>query len=342
MGKRIYFTGIICLILLGCNEPQYNNNNSSNTKQESGNVECTLIEDENNISDIENWKHPVKDYMKLKNIKLVKVELENDKTYPTFYVEDFDTYYFEDLELFSDIAEKNGYWDYKLVADEKFAEVYCDKKNKIVTQIVTDSKTIKVTAFDFTKYNQKWYSDTYAHVAEKYFSMLDLNFKDGSNECIVNFESNDKDDGYSKGTTKVYFDCLGHGEGVFTDNNKNKIGVKILLENDCVKIEDFKIIKKNSDKNIFSMGFSEYTTAKEIERIRKAFKIVKEKSGYTDAHEANYIPKADDEDFDLTYFSFEGKTDDGKYRIGIRRCRDTVIVVWWNINTDTGEVEEEN
>ncbi len=69
---------------------------------------------------------------------------------------------------------------------------------------------------------------------------------------------------------------------------------------------------------------------------------MREESGYTDAHEANYIPKADEDDFDSTYFNFEGKTDDGKYRIGIRRCRDTVIVVWLNIDVDTGEVEEDN
>lgn len=340
MKIKTYFIVLICFIVLGCNEPQYN---KSIPKTETKNEVCEpmLPVRENYIADIENWKHPVKDYMKLKNIKLTRVELQNEKTYPIFYVEDFDDYCFENLEIFTDIAEKNGYWDYRLEENEKFAEVYCDKKNKIVTKIITNSKTTKVTAFDFTKYNQKWYSESYAHLPEKYFSSLDLKFKDGGNECTIDFESKDKDDGYAKGSGKVYFDCLGDGKAVFIDNNKNKISVKISLENDYVKIEEFKVIKKSS-KNIFSTGFSDYTTAEEIERIRKAFEIVKKESGYTDAHEAGYIPKSDEDDFDTTYFGYEGKTEDGKYRIGIRRCRDTVIVEWLNINVDTGEVEKEN
>lgn len=100
------------------------------------------------ISDIASWKHPVKDVLVKKNIKILKVELLRNKTYPIFYLEIAPVYEFNsqfakyfDI-LLNEIAKANGYWDFRVVDVKKGLkfEVECDKKNKLINDIIANGK----------------------------------------------------------------------------------------------------------------------------------------------------------------------------------------------------------
>ena len=102
------------------------------------------------IIDISNWKHPVKAVFKEYNLKLIKVELINNNVYPVFYVEDFSGNYIFDIYLFKEVAKANGYWDYKIVFKDDFAELFCDKKKKIVKKSVSSNSTLEFEKFTLT------------------------------------------------------------------------------------------------------------------------------------------------------------------------------------------------
>lgn len=98
-------------------------------------------DDKDVITDIESWNHPVKDVFINNDIKITRVELINDRTYPIFYVE---LPYEVNLEnenairyMFNEIALNNGFWDYE-IKDETHniaVKVRCDKKTKKVTEV---------------------------------------------------------------------------------------------------------------------------------------------------------------------------------------------------------------
>lgn len=100
------------------------------------------------ISDIANWKHPVKDVLMRENIKILKVELLRNKTYPIFYLEIPPVYEFNSRfakyfnSLLHEIAEANGHWDFKVVDEKKGLkfEVECDKRNKLIKDITANGK----------------------------------------------------------------------------------------------------------------------------------------------------------------------------------------------------------
>ena len=85
------------------------------------------------ITDIKNWEHPVKTVFDNYSIELNKVELTKNMTYPTFYLENsnrlLDECYYSD---FMNIAKANGFWSYKIIAEDSNVsiEVVCDRNKK--------------------------------------------------------------------------------------------------------------------------------------------------------------------------------------------------------------------
>lgn len=102
------------------------------------------------ITDISNWKHPVKAVFKEYNLKLIKVELINNNVYPIFYIDDFSGNYISDIDLFKEVAKANGYWDYKIIFKDDFVELFCDKKKKSVKKSVSSNSTLEFEKFTLT------------------------------------------------------------------------------------------------------------------------------------------------------------------------------------------------
>ncbi len=75
------------------------------------------------ITDIATWSHPTKDVFNKYHLRLTKVELMWNKTFPVFHVTDFgadpgagpSSPYFTSLEM--DLLKANGYNAFKIVED---------------------------------------------------------------------------------------------------------------------------------------------------------------------------------------------------------------------------------
>ncbi|WP_234118489.1 hypothetical protein [Clostridium hydrogenum] len=104
---------------------------SANTNKSDNNNDDVVI------TDISSWDHPAKKVFNDNSIKVNKVELKDNKTYPIFYVSlsrDLDAasknYY---LRLMKSIAAANNYWDYEVKDENKDVDikVTCENKTKL-------------------------------------------------------------------------------------------------------------------------------------------------------------------------------------------------------------------
>lgn len=142
-------------LLVSCSNPRNNsasngnkvNNQSLPNGDSTPKLEETISQTTNGnpsssevITDIANWNHPVKDVLNKYNIRIMKIELLNNKQYPIFNVE-FDPVYRLDTQgakyfdtLLKSIASANGYWNFKVVDDKnKFVfDVECNKEKRML------------------------------------------------------------------------------------------------------------------------------------------------------------------------------------------------------------------
>jgi hypothetical protein len=96
------------------------------------------------ISNIQEWRHPVKDILNKNKVILYKVELHN-KTYPIFYVRfpydprlGHNDKYFK--PLYYETLKANGFWNYSFI-DRSFQckiIITWDKKSKTLTENLED------------------------------------------------------------------------------------------------------------------------------------------------------------------------------------------------------------
>ena len=96
------------------------------------------------ISNIKEWRHPVKDVLIKHKVILYKVELHN-KTYPIFYVRfpydprlGHNDKYFK--PLYYETLEANGFWNYSFI-DRSFQcriNITWDRKSKTLTESLDD------------------------------------------------------------------------------------------------------------------------------------------------------------------------------------------------------------
>lgn len=93
------------------------------------------------IHDIQNWNHPVKNVFSRYLVKLDRVELLNQKTYPIFYIVLAEELSKKSLSRFQtmavEVAKANSYWDYQMIDSSKsvMVKVQCDRKAKAVKQV---------------------------------------------------------------------------------------------------------------------------------------------------------------------------------------------------------------
>lgn len=103
-------------------------------------VGSVLCADVNIIQNIDTWNHPVKTVLKKYNVKLYKVELQNNSTYPIFYIKfpydpmlAHNNNYFH--PLYYDTLKANGFWNYAFI----------DQDNNIRINITWDKSTKTLT-----------------------------------------------------------------------------------------------------------------------------------------------------------------------------------------------------
>ena len=92
------------------------------------------------ITDIVNWNHPTKQIFIKNNIILSKVILTRDNKYPIFYVKSISKSFDESSLFLKELAEKNGYWDFKVTDNIHSIEVSCDKNKHSITSVYSDFK----------------------------------------------------------------------------------------------------------------------------------------------------------------------------------------------------------
>ncbi len=107
-------------------------------------VDVSLASEVTVISNIKEWRHPVKDILIKHKVILYKVELHN-QTYPIFYVRltydprlaHNDNYF---KPLYYETLKANGFWDYSFI-DRSFQckiNITWDKKSKTLTESLDD------------------------------------------------------------------------------------------------------------------------------------------------------------------------------------------------------------
>ena len=141
MRNGILLVLLLALVIGGCVNK---NENVNMGVKEQKNVENEVkdIKKLTLIEDIESWRNPAKEYFNNKNIKLIKAEIAEDKSYTVFYIEGVDETYFINRKFIKGIAEVNGYKDFKIASDEHFADVKCDKIQELIKNVTTDFATI--------------------------------------------------------------------------------------------------------------------------------------------------------------------------------------------------------
>lgn len=107
-------------------------------------VGISLADEVTVISNIQAWRHPVKDILIKHKVILYKVELHN-KTYPIFYVKfpydprlAHNDKYFK--PLYYETLKANGFWNYSFI-DRSFQckiNITWDKKSQTLTESLDD------------------------------------------------------------------------------------------------------------------------------------------------------------------------------------------------------------
>lgn len=87
------------------------------------------------VLDISTWTHPTKEIFLSQNIELAKVIID-DKKFPIFYISKMpEKFNILNYNFLSDLAEKNGFWDFGIKTKDNLLKVVCDKSKKRVVKI---------------------------------------------------------------------------------------------------------------------------------------------------------------------------------------------------------------
>lgn len=117
---------------------------TSGTESSATSTTPSTENDDEIITDIANWNHPVKEVFNAEEIKVDKVELKNNKTYAIFYVEltkdlndENKSYY---VNLINKVAAANGYWDYEINDQNKNIDITVKCKDKASVESIEYNK----------------------------------------------------------------------------------------------------------------------------------------------------------------------------------------------------------
>lgn len=351
--KKIIAVGMLVLVInliAGCTTDKREQNIEKNKINMASvhsvgkiNTEALTFTKKNNnadpkviITDLGKWQHPVKEVFKKNKLTLVSVELTNNKTYPTFIVKSLEGVTAESSDFLYSLSEKNGYWDFRITDGTRFVNVYCDKTKKIITKAESNEKIMDIADINFTEYNGVWLDDSFANKTG-YYSKMNIKFL-GNNQAHILFESSTDQTGTAQIVKNVYFDYNQEAKLIGIDSFGNTIKAKISLYDGDVSFHYLPSNGYTGKKNMFTVGLGRFVNEADYLNVQKSMKILSTKYGFVDNSKGFYIPKYED---DSLYLGYEGKTDDGRYRIAVRYCRDTVIYAWYLVNPYTKEVEVE-
>lgn len=288
------------------------------------------------IKDLNQWQHPAKEVFKKNKLTLVKVELTNNKKYPIFVVKSLGDFSVDSSDFLYSLAEKNGYWDFSITDGTRYINVYCDKTRKIITKAESGQKTMDIADLHLSTYNGIWLDVSFANKTG-YYSKMNITFV-GKNQAHIILESSTAQTGTAQIVTNVYFDYNQEAKLTGTDSSGNTIKAKISFYDGEVRFTMLSNAGIKNKKKMVTAGFGSFEREADYLNIQKSMKLLIQKYGFVDSSEGFYIPKTEDDSF---YLGYEGRTDDGRYRIAVRYCRDTVIYAWYLVNPDTKEIEME-
>lgn len=161
MKKAILITILLfaTVTFSACGSSSSSNNTKSTTGKAAAKTDKTTnlasttnktsasTNDDEVISDIDNWNHPVKDVFDAAAIKINKVELKDNKTYAIFYVslnkelnDDNKAYY---SNLVQKVAAANGYWNCEIKDDNKGVDIKVKCKDKKTVDSIDYNKDSK-------------------------------------------------------------------------------------------------------------------------------------------------------------------------------------------------------
>lgn len=108
-----------------------------------------------NIS-MDNWQHPTKEIFEQYGFQVAAVELYSDETYPVFLLQPYNhKVSIYDYRFLSKIAEKNGFWNCKIISGDHFVEVVCDKMTQRVIMTKSDIENKEYDDYDLETAKQK-------------------------------------------------------------------------------------------------------------------------------------------------------------------------------------------
>lgn len=325
---------------------------NDNTKDEVNNEEGTTI-----IRDIKNWSHSTKEVLEVNDLKVMRVELTEENTYPTYIVASISEDLLTKDEFLYSMAKHNGFWNFKITDNKNYVEVYCDKQDKIINKIITNTKTMDINDIKYANYNGIWYDTAFLYLDDAY-SNVKIKFKDNSNQANITLSSLTKSTGEAQISVKTCFDYSGKAIIHGTDSAGSKFSFKITLDDESfsLKLLSKPVIKDKS--RFFIVYDSGYVRESDYFNIRKAMDILSNTTGIENAFKNNYDrtsldydirfePEKKEKDQDSpidqdsydVYFRYLYNYGDGEYHIGVFRCKDTVVVGFYTVNTVTGSVE---
>lgn len=95
------------------------------------------IGDKTVITDIAKWRHPTKAIFNKYGFTVLKIELFENNTYPVFHVKTDLSQNIYNQQMLIELAEKNGFWSFKLIDGQDYVEVYCDKNQKKIINMIS-------------------------------------------------------------------------------------------------------------------------------------------------------------------------------------------------------------
>jgi len=344
--RRVLIVFMSLLLFVGCNNKEGLKGQSTavdkseNISSTSNSNQKDIVDKKNEngivtIQDIANWNHPTKSVFESYGFKIQKVKLLKNNQYPIFYIDGTQKKDIYGYSFINKIAEKNSYWDFKIVSNEKYNEIYCDQKQKIVLKSVNDKSITDYTKNDFFRFNGKWYDQSFIK-SENGINSIELEFKDNGKDADAYLVSDTPLTGRAEIRTIIHFDDKGYGKFNFDDKYGNAGTGDLNIVDDGFYVETKLTKIKNKEKGF--IGHGSYVREYGFVNIKKSYEYLVNKLGIIDNNKGMYVPKTDDD----VYLDYEGKDEKSRYIFGLRRCSDTVIVCWYHINPISLEYETEN
>jgi hypothetical protein len=139
--KKTVLIIFLCILLSACGVGK-----ASSTAEVTANTSKDIV-----VIDIATWQHPVKEVLEKHGIRLYWLELTQNKTYPTFFIEFppeiTDIYY--PKKILDEVSYANVYWDYTFIDEKRNLKINVknDKDRMFVKSYTYNSIIVEVQDF---------------------------------------------------------------------------------------------------------------------------------------------------------------------------------------------------